>query len=761
MPLVVSSVFHRRHFLALEANLIEKSGIIVFMAPKSFQLVSPYQAAGDQPEAIAALVKNVQAGAKAQVLLGVTGSGKTFTMANLIEKTQKPTLVLAHNKTLAGQLYQELRDFFPNNAVSYFVSYYDYYQPEAYISATDTYIEKEATINDEIDRLRLSATTNLLTRSDVIVVASVSCIYNLGSPADYNASILEVKEGELISRESLVARLRAMQYQNSPYDLKRATFRLAGDTIQVWPADRGHVWIIDTLTDRISKIEALDPQSGQIIEPPEFAYQQPGRRLITINPAKHYVVNDRNSQAAALAQISADLKTRLEQLRLSNKIIEAYRLEQKVNHDLEQIKEFGFVNGIENYSRYFDGRSPGDPPFTLLDYFRENTRIFHQDGFLTIMDESHMSVPQVRGMYFGDFSRKQNLIKYGFRLPSALDNRPLKFNEFLARNDQFIFVSATPAEWETQMADGKIVEQLIRPTGLVDPETEIRPTKNQIPDLIKEIWQRRQLGQRVLVTVLTKRMAETLTDYLNDEEKMKDVLRQFNLLEANFQSDQLPKVAYLHSDIETLDRSDILADLRSGKYDVLIGINLLREGLDLPEVSLVAILDADKEGFLRSDTSLIQTIGRAARHLNGKAILYADHVTGSMRRALEETARRRTFQLTFNQKHGITPKTVTKEIREKLLERPDKDLTEAEKMEKQAWGQNQPQKNKKKSKKSTLIQLDKKTVVDLADFAVDNLTPYERRQLRPKIKRRMTQAVKVMDFELAALLRDLLKTIPD
>ncbi|MDO5561207.1 MAG: excinuclease ABC subunit UvrB [bacterium] len=729
------------------------------MAQKPFQLVSPYQAAGDQPEAIASLVKNVQAGAKAQVLLGVTGSGKTFTMANLIEKTQKPTLVLAHNKTLAGQLYQELRDFFPENAVSYFVSYYDYYQPEAYISATDTYIEKEATINDEIDRLRLSATTNLLTRQDVIVVASVSCIYNLGSPADYNASILEIKEGELISRESLVARLRAMQYQNSPYDLKRATFRLAGDTIQVWPADRGHIWIIDTLTDRISKIEALDPQSGQVIEPPEFAYQQPGRRLITINPAKHYVVSDKNSQEASLAQIRADLKTRLEQLRLSNKIIEAYRLEQKVNHDLEQIKEFGFVNGIENYSRYFDGRSQGDPPFTLLDYFRENTKIFNQDGFLTIMDESHMSIPQVRGMYFGDFSRKQNLIKYGFRLPSALDNRPLKFNEFLERNDQFVFVSATPAEWETQMANGKIVEQLIRPTGLVDPETEIRPTQNQIPDLIKEIWQRKQLGQRVLVTVLTKRMAETLTDYLNDEDKMKAVLRQFDLLPATFQADQLPKVAYLHSDVETLDRSDILADLRSGKYDVLIGINLLREGLDLPEVSLVAILDADKEGFLRSDTSLIQTIGRAARHLNGKAILYADRLTGSMERALEETARRRTFQLNFNQKHGITPKTVTKEIREKLLERPDKDLTEAEKMQKQAWGQNQTQTGKKKSKKSTLVQLDKKTVIDLTDFAADNLTPYERRQLRPKIKRRMTEAVKVMDFELAALLRDLLKTV--
>lgn len=712
---------------------------------EKFQIVSPYQPAGDQPEAIAQLVKNIKTGARAQVLLGVTGSGKTFTMANLIEKTGKPTLVLAHNKTLAGQLYQELRDFFPHNAVSYFVSYYDYYQPEAYISATDTYIEKEATINDEIDRLRLSATTNLLTRPDVIVVASVSCIYNLGSPADYASSILEIKEGELISRQSLLTRLQAMQYQHSPYDLKRATFRVSGDTIQVWAADKSFAWLIDTLEDKITQIIAIDPQNGTEISPPELSWQTTGKRLITINPAKHYVVNGK-SQAEALAEIRTDLYQRLEELRLNGKVIEAYRLEQKVNHDLEQIKEFGFVNGIENYSRYFDGRQVGAPPFTLLDYFRENTKIFKQNGFLTIMDESHMSVPQVRGMYFGDFSRKQNLIKYGFRLPSALDNRPLKFNEFLAANDQFVFVSATPAEWEIKLSEGKIAEQLVRPTGLIDPETEVRPTKNQIPDLIREIFLRQQKGERVLVTVLTKRMAETLTDYLNDEVKMRELAGP---------EQELPQVAYLHSDVETLDRSDILSDLREGKYDVLVGINLLREGLDLPEVSLVAILDADKEGFLRSETSLIQTIGRAARHISGKAILYADKITGSMERALKETARRRDFQIKFNQEHQIIPQTITKSIRDKLLEREETE----ERHDRLGKTLVQKKSTSTKKKKELLIKLDQKIVIDLNDFQPETLTPYERKKLVPKLRRKMTEAAKLMDFELAVILRDLAKNL--
>ncbi|MBQ6154769.1 excinuclease ABC subunit UvrB [bacterium] len=623
-----------------------------------FELVSDYTPSGDQPQAIDQLTAGIKRGERAQVLLGVTGSGKTFTMANLIKNTGKPTLVLAHNKTLAAQLYQELRDFFPHNAVSYFVSYYDYYQPEAYISATDTYIEKEATINDEIDRLRLSATTNLLTRPDVVVVASVSAIYNLGSPADYANSFLEIIAGELISRESLVSRLRALQYEHSPMDLKRATFRLKGDVLQIWPANESTAWSIDTLEDRIVSITRFDPQSGEAIEQPTHA--------ISINPAKHHVIAQ--DTATAIEQIQADLKTRVSELENSGKIIEAFRLKQKVTYDLEQIKQYGFVNGIENYTRYFDGRAPGEPPFTLLDYFAENQKIFPGDGFLTIMDESHMSVPQIRGMFFGDYSRKQNLIKYGFRLPSALDNRPLKFHEFLAKNQQFVFVSATPAEWEIEYSHQQITEQLIRPTGLVDPVVEVRPSEGQIENLITEILARKLKGERVLVTVLTKRMAETLTDYLNDNDRLRKLIHAHP--EINFPDKQpLPKVAYLHSDVETLDRTEILADLREGKYDVLVGINLLREGLDLPEVSLVAIVDADKEGFLRSETSLVQTIGRAARHVNGMAILYADTITGSMQRAIDETARRRRLQLKFNETHHITPHTVNKAIREKLIDR--------------------------------------------------------------------------------------------
>ncbi len=703
-----------------------------------FSLVSDYTPSGDQPQAIEQLTRGIQEGLPAQVLLGVTGSGKTFTMANLIRNTGKPTLVLAHNKTLAAQLYQELRDFFPHNAVSYFVSYYDYYQPEAYIAATDTYIEKEATINDEIDRLRLSATTNLLTRPDVIVVSSVSAIYNLGSPADYAESFLEIIAGELVSREALIKRLRALQYENSPLDLKRASFRLKGDTLQVWPANENFAWSIDTLEDKIESIVKFDPESGERLEEPAHA--------ISINPAKHHVVS--HGIETAEAQIRADLAARLQELEASGKTIEAYRLKQKVNYDLEQIREYGFVSGIENYTRYFDGRKPGEPPFTLLDYFWENQKIFGSDGFLTIIDESHMSVPQIRGMFFGDLSRKQNLIKYGFRLPSALDNRPLKFHEFLEKNQQFVFVSATPAEYELQLAHGHVAEQLIRPTGLVDPLVEVRPSDGQIEDLIGEILRRKLVGERVLVTVLTKRMAETLTDYLNDQERLRALIDKHPELQFPAEA-ELPKVAYLHSDVETLDRTEILTDLRAGKYDVLVGINLLREGLDLPEVSLVAIVDADKEGFLRSQTSMIQTIGRAARHVDGRAILYADQITGSMQRAMEETARRREYQLRFNREHGITPVSVKKQIREKLLDREQKQKRESLLEDRHERGV--------KLKKALVVNLDKKTAIDLNNVNPEDYTPFERKALVPKLKRRMTKAANVMDFELAAILRDVIR----
>lgn len=694
-----------------------------------FKLTAPFSLSGDQGSAVATLSAGVNSGQRSQVLLGVTGSGKTFTIANVIAKTKRPALVLAHNKTLAGQLYQELRDFFPCNAVSYFVSYYDYYQPEAYIASTDTYIEKEATINDEIDRLRLSATTNLLTRRDCIVVASVSCIYNLGSPASYAQSFLEIIAGEVIARESLLLRLQAMQYQHSPYQLKRATYRLKGDVLQVWSASDDLALSIDTLEDKIVSIHRFNPVSGELLEKLTTS--------VIINPAKHHLVDRHQHQA--LRQIEVDLQKRLKELEQAGKIIEAYRLKQKVTYDLEQIKNFGFVSGIENYSRYFDGRASGDPPFTLLDYFWENQKIFSHQGFLTFVDESHMSIPQVRGMYFGDRSRKENLIKYGFRLPSALDNRPLRFNEFLSKNQQFIFVSATPAEWEIKQAGGKVVQQLLRPTGILDPQIQVRPSEGQIEDLVKLVLERKKRSQRTLITVLTKKLAETLTDYLNDKAKLVALTKNPHI--------PLPQVAYLHSDIETLERSDILADLRSGKYDVVVGINLLREGLDLPEVSLVIIVDADKEGFLRSTASLIQTIGRAGRHVDGMVVMYADTITASMQEAMDETNRRRKFQQAYNQAHHLTPTSVKKPIRERLLD----ELVEHKNASVVKTGTLSPH---SRQRPPLIVNLDKKTALDLNNFHPQDYTPYERQVLAGKLRRAMSKAAKEMDFELAAVLRD-------
>lgn len=747
-----------------------------------FQLASNFQPTGDQPQAIKKLTEGIDAGADHQVLLGVTGSGKTFTMANVIQNTQKPTLIIAHNKTLAAQLYQEFRDFFPNNAVSYFVSYYDYYQPEAYIPSSDTYIEKEATINDEIDKLRLATTANLLTREDVIVVSSVSCIYNLGSPVEYGRYMLEIVEGELISRQVLISQLANLQYARSDADLYRGTYRVRGDVIQVWPAYEDWALRIDTLENKIVSIDRIDPVSGNVITLPTDhtgAPDQQRAKKFMLYPAKHYVV-DPKSQDEAMKEIERDMITRVTQLRDVGKVVEAYRLEQRTRYDLEMIKEFGFVNGIENYSRYFDGRQPGDPPFTLLDYFSHNAREFKKGNWLTLIDESHITMPQIRGMYNGDRSRKQTLIDYGFRLPAAIDNRPLQFHEFLERMGQAIYVSATPQEWEVSESQGKVVEQLVRPTGLIDPEIEIRRTEGQIEDLVIEVMKRKAVGQRTLVTTLTKRMAEALTEYLNDESKIHALVRSYHqrrassaeqadpekVIRANQQLpiddmiighipeeylsvatvqeplniDQigLPKVAYLHSDIETLERSDILDDLRRGVYDVVVGINLLREGLDLPEVTLVAILDADKEGFLRSRSSLIQTMGRAARHTSGQAILYADKLTRSMKEAIQETNRRRDIQLAYNLQHGISPQTIIKPIRERMIEKK-----EESELQKAA-----------NAKKGTVVYFNKTDFIDLDSINADELTPADKKTLIPKLKRRMNQAANDMDFELAALLRD-------
>lgn len=597
------------------------------MEKRKFELHSKFKPAGDQPEAIEKLVEGVEDGLKEQVLLGVTGSGKTFTMANIIQKVQKPTLVIAHNKTLAAQLCNEFREFFPNNRVEYFVSYYDYYQPEAYIVSTDTYIEKDMSVNEDIDKLRSSATSSLLERSDTIVVASVSCIYGLGSPEEYHNLHISLRQGEEYDRDELINHLIAIQYTRNDVDFKRTTFRVKGDVVDIFPANQSEMAIrVRFFGDEIEKIYDFDPITGNMLN--EVSY-------VAIYPATHYAVGN-NTLKNALAEIEEDRELAIKKFEAENKPLEAERIGQRVAYDLEMMKEVGYCSGIENYSRYFDGRKPGEPPYTLIDYFPKD--------FLTIIDESHMTIPQIRAMYNGDRARKNSLVDYGFRLEAARDNRPLKFDEFEKRLKQTIFVSATPGPYELEKA-GQVVEQVIRPTGLLDPKIELKPIKNQIEVLMEECKKTIEHGARVLVTTLTKKMAESLTTYLAD--------REF-------------KVKYLHSEIDTMERVEIINGLRQGEFDILVGINLLREGLDMPEVELVCILDADKEGFLRSEGALIQTIGRAARNANGRVIMFADTVTKSMKKAIDETERRRSLQEAYNKEHGIVPKTIIKEIKNTL-----------------------------------------------------------------------------------------------
>ena len=709
-----------------------------------FTLKSPFLPTGDQPQAIEALVQGVREKRKNQVLLGVTGSGKTFTIANVIQKLQLPTLVISHNKTLAGQIYQEMREFFPQNGVSYFVSYYDFYQPEAYLPASDTYIEKEAQINEQIDKLRLQSTTNILTRPDVIVVASVSCIYNIGSPLDYGKYTLHLKVGNKFNLHDVQFRLAQLQYDRSEFDFKRGTFRQRGSNIDIYPAyeDIGYrVTHENGITKNITK---FDPLTGKEIKAETEKLEAQSSNLTTsssqtqliIFPAKHFMA-DPKSILDAEKLIRKDLEFEVEMHKKAGHIVEAQRLKQRVTHDLEMIKEIGYVNGIENYSRYFDGRKEGDPPYSLLHYFRH----MYGDNFLVVIDESHMSVPQIRGMFNGDFARKKMLIDFGFRLKASYDNRPMRFEEFYKIPPHIIYTSATPNEWEITQSQSEsvkmvefvkpikpvqsdelkakriyskgVVEQLVRPTGIVDPEITVRPSKNEVEDLVIEIEKRikNNAKGKILVTTLTKRIAEDLTSYLKD----KGI-----------------KATYLHSDIETLERSDILDSLRKHEYDVLIGVNLLREGIDLPEVSLVAILDADKEGFLRSKTALIQTMGRAARNVGGEVLMYADNETNSMKEAISEIKRRRAYQVAYNKKYSITPTTIYKPIRERIIEK-EQDLEML----------NEPLKGRYQQYIQTI--------------KTDGMTPFDKKRTIKRLKREMKKAAEDMNFEAAIMLREKIK----
>jgi excinuclease ABC subunit B len=657
----------------------------------SFKLVSNYKPQGDQPAAVEALTRNLLDGVSSQVLLGVTGSGKTFTMANVIARVNRPTLVMAPNKTLAAQLYNEFKGLFPENAVRYFVSYYDYYQPEAYVPSTDTYIEKDSSINDEIDKLRHSATKALLERNDVLIVASVSCIYGLGEPEVYFEMLVFLEEGQRVERDRVLRKLVDIQYQRNDYDFHRGTFRVRGDTVEVFPAyEESRAVRIEFFGDEVEGLYEIDPLRGQVI-----------RRLasVAIYPASHYVTTS-DRMEIAVQNIRQELRERLEEFRVQNKLLEAQRLEQRTMYDLELLSEMGICPGIENYSRHLTGRSPGQPPPVLLDYFPKN--------YLLFIDESHVTVPQIGGMYRGDRSRKQTLVDYGFRLPSALDNRPLNFEEFESFVNQAIYVSATPGDYELRRSEGLVVEQLIRPTGLVDPEIEVRKAGTQVDDLLEEIRRRVELNERVLVTCLTKKMAEDLTDYYQE---------------------LAVRVRYLHSDIDTIERVEIIRGLRKGEFDVLVGINLLREGLDLPEVSLVAILDADKEGYLRSERSLIQTIGRAARNVNGRVLMYADRLTESMRKAIDETNRRRAKQLEYNRENGITPQTIIKAIDASLVE-----------MYSPEW----------------------EVVPDIkpsAQEAEEYVAPHELSQRINGLRREMMAAADDLEYERAAQLRDQIKRL--
>lgn len=653
---------------------------------RPFELISDYQPTGDQPEAIAQLTQGLKKGEHAQILLGATGTGKTFTISNVIAKANKPTLILSHNKTLAGQLYGEMKKFFPNNAVEYFVSYYDYYQPEAYVPSSDTYIEKDASINDEIDKLRHAATSALLERNDVIVVASVSSIFGLGDPREYRDHVLSLHVGQEIERNQLLRDLVEIQFDRNDIDFQRGRFRVHGDVVEIFPASRDERALrVEFFGDEIDRIREVDALTGEIIG---------DREQVSIFPATHFLTSD-DIMDTALPQIEAEMKEQVAKFTQEGKPLEAERIQQRTTYDIEMMREMGYTNGIENYSRYMDGRKPGEPPFTLLDFFPKD--------FLLVVDESHQTMPQVRGMYNGDRARKQQLIDYGFRLPSALDNRPLKLSEFEERVNQVIYMSATPGPYEQEQTD-HVVQQIIRPTGLLDPKVEVRPVMGQIDDLVGEINQRIEKNERVLITTLTKKMSEDLTDYLKD----------LGL-----------KVKYLHSDIKTLERTQIIRELRLGKFDVLVGINLLREGLDIPEVSLVAILDADKEGFLRNERSLIQTIGRAARNANGQGIMYADTITASMQAAIDETKRRREIQEAYNQAHHIVPKTIIKPIQEAITAvKPAEDAGE--------------------------IEHDTEfTVKDFKALAKD-----EQRNLLAELTEQMRSAAKRLDFEQAATLRD-------